>query len=148
MKIILTESIPSLGQIGDIVNVAPGFARNYLFPKRLAMEAIEKNVRDLEHKKTILAEKREKERQEMLSLAEKLNQVKIALKRKVSEEDKLYGSVSASDILAVLETQGFELPRRSIQMDQPIKQLGEYTVSIRIDAQISAQVSVSVEKED
>lgn len=148
MKIILTESIPSLGQIGDIVNVAPGFARNYLFPKRLAMEAIEKNVRDLEHKKTILAEKREKVRQEMLSLAEKLNQVKIALKRKVSEEDKLYGSVSASDILAVLETQGFELPRRSIQMDQPIKQLGEYTVSIRIDAQISAQVSVSVEKED
>ncbi len=148
MKIILTESIPSLGQIGDIVNVAPGYARNYLFPKRLALAAVEKNVRDLEHKKTILAEKREKFRQEMLSLAERLNRVKIALKRKVSEEDKLYGSVSATDILTVLENQGFELPRRSIQMDQPIKQLGEYTVSVRIDAQITAQVSVKVEKED
>lgn len=148
MKIILTESIPSLGQIGDIVNVAPGYARNYLFPKRLALEAVEKNVRDLAHKKTILAEKREKFRQEMLSLAERLNRVKIALKRKVSEEDKLYGSVSATDILTVLENQGFELPRRSIQMDQPIKQLGEYTVSVRVDAQITAQVSVTVEKED
>lgn len=148
MKIILTESIPSLGQIGDVVNVAPGYARNYLFPKRLAMEAIEKNVRDLEHKKAILAEKREKVRQEMLSLAEKLSRVKVALKRKVSEEDKLYGSVSAHDILAILETQGFELPRRSVQLDQPIKQLGDYTVSVRIDAQISAQVNVSVEKED
>ncbi len=148
MKIILTESIPSLGQIGDIVNVAPGYARNYLFPKRLAMEAIEKNVRDLEHKKKILAEKRDKVRQEMLSLAEKLSQVKIALKRKVSEEDKLYGSVSATDILAVLESQGFELPRRSILMEQPIKQLGEYTVPVRIDAQISAQVTVLVAKED
>jgi large subunit ribosomal protein L9 len=148
VKIILTESIPSLGQIGDIVNVAPGYARNYLFPKRLALAAVEKNVRDLEHKKTILAEKREKFRQEMLSLAERLNRVKIALKRKVSEEDKLYGSVSATDILTVLENQGFELPRRSIQMDQPIKQLGEYTVSVRIDAHITAQVSVTVEKED
>lgn len=148
MKIILTETIPSLGQIGDIVNVAPGYARNYLFPKRLAMEAIEKNVRDLDHKKTILAEKREKVRQEMLSLAERLSQVKISLKRKVSEEDKLYGSVSAGDILTALENQGFDLPRRSVQMEQPIKQLGEYTVAVRIDAQIAAQVSVTVDKED
>jgi len=84
----------------------------------------------------------------MLSLAEKLSQVKIALKRKVSEEDKLYGSVSATDILAVLESQGFELPRRSILMEQPIKQLGEYTVPVRIDAQISAQVTVLVAKEE
>lgn len=148
MKVILAESIPSLGQIGEVVNVAPGYARNYLFPQKLAMEAVGKNVRELEHKKRILAEKREKIRQQMLSFAEKLNQVKIVLKRKVSEEDKLYGSVSATDILSALEQQGFEVPRKSVQLDQPIKQLGGHTVSIRIDAQITAQVSVRVEKED
>jgi large subunit ribosomal protein L9 len=148
MKVILTESIPSLGNIGEIVNVARGYARNYLFPQKLALEAVGKNVRDLDHKKQMLAEKREKVRQQMLSLAERLNQVKVTLKRKVSEEDKLYGSVSATDILHVLGEQGFDVPRKAIQLDQPIKQLGEYSVPVRIDAQIAAQVSVTVEKEE
>jgi large subunit ribosomal protein L9 len=148
MKVILTENIAALGQIGQIVNVAPGYARNYLFPQGLAMDAIEKNVKELEHKKRILAKKRERVQQSMLSLAQKLNQVKIVFRRKVVEENKLYGSVTSVDVLSYLDEQGFDLPRKSVQLDQPIKLLGEYPVSIRVDAQITAEVKVIIEKEE
>lgn len=148
MQVILTENITSLGQIGDVVNVAPGYARNYLFPQGLALVAVSKNVRELEHRKRMLAQKREKVRQEMMSLAEKINAVTITLKRKVSEDDKLYGSVSASDVFAVLEEQALPLSRRNVQLDQPIKTLGEFTVPVRLDAQISATIKVVVEREE
>lgn len=148
MKVILTENILSLGQIGQVVNVAPGYARNYLYPQGLALEATGKNVRELEHRKRMLAQKRENVRQEMLSLAEKLNQVRLTLRRKVVEEDKLYGSVTAVDIVGMLEEKGFDLARKSVQMDQPIKQLGEFSVPIRVDADVTANVSVVVEKEE
>lgn len=148
MKVILTENILSLGQIGQVVNVAPGYARNYLYPQGLALEATGKNVRELEHRKRMLAQKRENVRQEMLSLAEKLNQVKLTLRRKVVEEDKLYGSVTAVDIVGMLEEKGFDLARKSIQLDQPIKQLGEFSVPIRVDADVTANVRVVVEKEE
>lgn len=148
MKVILTENIAALGQIGQIVNVAPGYARNYLFPQGLALEAAEKNVRELEHRKRILAQKRERVQQSMLSLAQKLNEVTIVFRRKVIEEDKLYGSVASADILGALEEKGFELARKSVQLDSPIKVLGEYSVPVRIDAQITAQVKLIVEKAD
>jgi len=148
MKILLTENISSLGEIGQIVNVAPGYARNYLLPQGLAVEATGKNVRELDHRKRILAQKREKIRQEMLSVAEKLNRATIVLSRKVAEEDKLYGSVSPADVAKALEEQGFEVPRKDIQLDQPIRQLGEHTVSIRIGAGISANVKLVVQKEE
>jgi large subunit ribosomal protein L9 len=148
MKVILTENIAALGQIGQVVNVAPGYARNYLFPQGLALEATGKNVRELEHRKRILAQKRERVLQSMLSLAQKLNQVKIVFRRKVVEEDKLYGSVTSVDVLSYLDERGFELPRKSVQLDQPIKLLGEYSVPIRVDAQVTAEVKVIVEKEE
>lgn len=148
MKVILTENIAALGQIGQIVNVAPGYARNYLFPQGLALEAAEKNVRELEHRKRILAQKRERVQQSMLSLAQKLDEVTIVFRRKVIEEDKLYGSVASADILGALEEKGFELARKSVQLDSPIKVLGEYSVPVRIDAQITAQVKLIVEKAD
>jgi large subunit ribosomal protein L9 len=148
MKVILTENILSLGQIGQVVNVAPGYARNYLYPQGLALEATGKNVRELEHRKRMLTQKREQVRQEMLSLAGKLNQVKLTLRRKVVEEDKLYGSVTAVDIVGMLEEKGFDLARKSVQLDQPIKQLGEFSVPIRVDADVTANVSVVVEKEE
>ncbi len=148
MRVILTENVPALGEIGELVNVARGYARNYLLPQGLALEATGKNVRELEHKQQVLALKREKVRQQMLSFAEKLNRVKIVFKRKVSEEDKLYGSVSATDILSALEEQGFEVARKSVQLEQPIKQLGEFSIPIRVDAQITANVTLVVERED
>jgi len=148
MKVILTETVESIGQIGDLVNVAPGYARNFLFPKKLAMEATGKNVRELEHKKRLLAQKREKYRQEMLSYAEKLNTVTITLRRKVAEENKLYGSVSVTDIAKALEQKGFETERKNIILEQPIKQLGEFSVSVHVDAQVSATIRVVIEKEE
>ena len=148
MKVILAENIASLGRIGDLVKVAPGYARNYLVPKGLALESTEKNVRDLEHKKRILARKREKVRQEMLSQAEKLKQVQLTLTRKVAEEDRLYGSVSTVDIAKALEDLGFAVDRKDIRLVQPIKELGEYQVSIRVDADVEAEVKVVVQKEE
>lgn len=148
MKVILTEAVESVGQIGDLVNVAPGYARNFLFPQKLAMEATGKNVRELEHQKRLLAQKREKHRQEMLSYAEKLNAVTISMRRKVAEDDKLYGSVSTVDIGKALEEQGLEVDRRNIVLEQPIKQLGEYGVVVRVGARVSATVRVVIEKEE
>ncbi len=148
MKVILTENIMPLGQIGEVVNVASGYARNYLLPQGLALEATGKNVRELEHRKRILAQKREKVRQEMLSLAEKLNRTQLVFRRKVIEEDKLYGSVSAADILSALDERGFQLARKSVQLEQPIKALGESTVPVRVDAQIMANLKLVIEKEE
>jgi large subunit ribosomal protein L9 len=148
MKVILTETIESIGQIGEVVNVAPGYARNFLFPKKLAMEASGINVRELEHKKRVIGQKREKQRQEMLSYAEKLNSVTVSMRRKVSEENKLYGSVSVADISKALEDHGFEVARKDIVLEQPIKNLGEFKVGIRVDPQISATVHVVIEKEE
>jgi large subunit ribosomal protein L9 len=148
MKVILTENIDAVGHIGDTVNVAPGFARNFLLPKGLAMEATSRNVGELEHKKRLLAQKRELVRQEMLSVAEKLNAVSITVRRKVADDEKIYGSVTSTDVAKSLEAQGFDLPRKSILMDQPIKALGEFKIQIRVDNEISATVRVVVEKEE
>ncbi|MDR3554613.1 MAG: 50S ribosomal protein L9 [Syntrophobacteraceae bacterium] len=148
MKIILTEAVDSIGQIGDLVNVAPGYARNFLFPKKLAMEATGKNVRELEHKKKQLAQKREIHRQEMLTFAEKLNGVTVSMRRKVSEDDKLYGSVNSSDVGKALEDLGYRIERKNILLEQPIKQIGEYRVVVRIGGEVSSTISVVIEKEE
>ncbi|ROQ90986.1 50S ribosomal protein L9 [Desulfosoma caldarium] len=148
MKVILTENIPNLGQIGDIVKVAPGYGRNYLLPKGLAIEASSAKIRELEHHKRVLAQKKERVRRQMLSLAEKLNETTLTFQRKVIEEDKLYGSVSVTDIQKALQQQGFELDKRFILLDQPIKQLGECTVPIKVDADITANITVLVNKEE
>ena len=147
MKVILTENISTLGQIGQIVNVAPGYGRNFLLPQGFAMEATGKNVGELEHRIRMLERKRERVRQETLSIAEKLNQVRLTLNRKVVEENKLYGSVNVAEIHAMLGELGFVLERRDILLDQPIKQLGEFTIPVRLDSQITANVTVTVAKE-
>jgi len=147
MNVILTEDIQSLGRIGEVVKVAPGYARNYLLPKGLALTATGRNVNELDHRKRILAQKREKVRQQRLSVAEKLNQLQITVKRKVVEEDKLYGSVNVAEIARLLGEQGFEIDRKDIKLAQPIKELGTFPVPVRIDADITAEVKFVVEKE-
>uniref|UniRef100_A0A832EDD1 Large ribosomal subunit protein bL9 n=1 Tax=Desulfacinum infernum TaxID=35837 RepID=A0A832EDD1_9BACT len=148
MKVILTENIPNLGQIGDIVKVAPGYARNYLLPKGLALEASSAKIRELEHHKRLLAQKKERVRRQMLSVAEKLNETTLTFVRKVIEEDKLYGSVNATDIHKALQDKGFDLDKRFILLDQPIKQLGEFPVPVKVDADITATITVVVSKEE
>lgn len=148
MKVILTENIPNLGQIGDIVKVAPGYARNYLLPKGLALEASSAKIRELEHHKRLLAQKKERVRRQMLSIAEKLNETTLTFARKVIEEDKLYGSVNTADIQKALQDKGFDLDKRFILLDQPIKHLGAFTVPIKVDADITANVTVVVSKEE
>ncbi len=148
MKVILTENIPNLGHIGKIVSVADGYARNYLLPKRLALKATGKNVKQLEHEKMMLAQKREKVRKELLSTAEKLNELRLHFQRKVVEEDKLYGSVSVTDIHKALSEKGFELDRRIIQLDQPIKQLGEFEARVKMDPEIVSTVKIVVERDE
>jgi large subunit ribosomal protein L9 len=148
MKVILTEDIQALGRIGEVVKVAPGYARNYLLPKGLALTATGKNVQELDHRKRILAQKREKVRQQRLSVAERLNQLQITVKRKVVEEDKLYGSLNVAEIARMLGEQGFEIDRKDIKLAQPIKELGTFPVPVRIDADITAEVKFVVEKED
>ncbi len=148
MKVILTENISAVGQIGQVVNVAPGFARNYLFPQKLALEATGRNVKELDHQKRTLEAKREKVHQEMLSVAEKMSQVRLVLRRKVAEDDKLYGSVNVSDVQAAMKEAGYEVARKDVQIEQPIKQLGEFTVPIRVDAQVSANITLVIEKDE
>ncbi|MGC8719308.1 MAG: 50S ribosomal protein L9 [Thermodesulforhabdaceae bacterium] len=149
VEVIIVENIPTLGRIGDIVKVRAGYARNYLIPRGLAIPATGKNIKELEHHKRMLERKRELFRQHLMSTAEKLNSVTITLKRKVAEENRLYGSVSAMDILDALHEMGFqELNRKNILLEQPIKTLGEFDVPIRIDAEIKAQIKVIVEPEE
>jgi large subunit ribosomal protein L9 len=148
MNVILTEDIQSLGRIGEVVKVAPGYARNYLLPKGLALTATGKNVQELDHRKRVLAQKREKVRQQRLSVAEKLNQLRITVQRKVVEEDKLYGSVNVAEIARMIAEQGFEIDRKDIKLAQPIKELGTFPVPVRIDADITAEVTFVVEKEE
>ncbi len=149
MEVILCEHIPSLGTVGDVVRVAPGYARNYLIPRGLALPATSKNVKEIEHRKMLLAKKREEVRKQMMSLAEKLNELTITLKRKVAEEGKLYGSVSATDILAAIEEEGYTgLHKKNILLEQPIKSVGEYSVPVKVESDITATIKVVVEPEE
>lgn len=148
MKVILTENVYNLGPIGKVVSVADGYARNYLLPQGLALEATGKNVKQLDHQKRMLAQKREKVRREMMTVAEKLNEVQLTFKRKVVEEDKLYGSVSVADVHSELTALGFEMDRRAIALDQPVKQLGTYEIEVRVDPEITSTIQMVVEKED
>jgi len=149
VEVILCEHIPSLGTVGDVVRVAAGYARNYLIPRGLALPATGKNIRQLEHRKMLLAKKREEIRKQMMSLAERLNKVTLTMKRKVAEEGKLYGSVTVTDILEELEAQGYTgLHKKNILLDQPIKAVGEYEVPIKVEADIQAKIRVIVESEE
>lgn len=145
MEIILQEDVPNLGHTGDIVKVRPGFARNYLLPRGLAVVADRRNVHELEHQKRILAEKRERERRASQSQADSLNQVRLLVRARAGESGKLFGSITNLDIEKELTEKGFSVDRRRIRLDEPIKTLGEHRVTIRLAAGVDAKVTVSVE---
>lgn len=144
MKLILQENIEHLGQIGDIVKVAPGYARNYLLPKGLAIEATVKNAKALEHAKRQLAYKKNKTLEAAKNLVAKLEALAIELTHQAGEEGKLFGSVTNMEIAAFLKDNGFDVDRKKIVLAEPIKQLGEYSVPVKIHPEVAATLKVKV----
>ncbi|NJD37642.1 MAG: 50S ribosomal protein L9 [Geobacter sp.] len=144
MKVILKENLENLGQIGDIVKVAPGYARNYLLPKGFAIEATEKNAKALEHAKRQLAYKKNKALEAAKLLVAKLEALTINLTHQAGEEGKLFGSVTNMEIAAFLKTNGLEIDRKKIVLAEPIKQLGDYSVPVKIHPEVAATLKVTV----
>ncbi len=147
MKVFLKEDVKHLGRTGEIVNVADGYARNYLVPKNLAVEANEKNVREFEHHKKMLKEKADKTRAGHEATAERLSSVSLTIKAKAGDEDKLFGSVTNMDIAEALRSEGYEIDKKKIVIEEPIKRLGEYSVEVKIHHDVSAHVKVKVVSE-
>jgi len=147
MKLILREDVPSLGRGGDLVEVKRGYGRNYLLPRGLAVLANPENVREIEHQKQVAAAKAAKLKASAEAVAKRLSETPLALRRKVGEQDKLYGSVTALDIAEALVARGLEIDRRSIDLAEPIKTLGDFEVAVRLHSQVVGKVKVKVEAE-
>jgi large subunit ribosomal protein L9 len=147
MQLILRENVDKLGKRGDIVEVRSGFARNFLLPRNLAMVVNDNNVRRMEKDKKLVAVKHAKEKEESEALAAQISGMKLSFRRKVHGEE-LYGSVSATDVVEALAAKGYSLERRRIQLDEPIKSLGEFPVTARLHPDVSTTLTVTVEKEE
>jgi large subunit ribosomal protein L9 len=147
MQIILQEDIDKLGHRGDVVTVKPGYARNFLLPRKLAIEATSGNMKALERIRTSLSKKTATEMDAAQKQAELLNGVAIKFTRKTGENDHLFGSVTSADVAEGLEAQGFKIDKRQVQLTEPIKALGEYPVTIKVFRDITATVNVHVGKE-
>ena len=148
MKVILKEDIPKLGTMGETVKVAPGYGRNYLIPQGKAVLATSKNLKELEHQRQLILRKAELVRKDAESFAEKFRGLTLTLARKVVDEDKIYGSVSVGDISKALEEAGVEIERKMIKLDEPIKSLGEFQVPVKVHADVTAELTVQVVKEE
>ncbi len=146
MKVILKEDVSGVGMMGEIINVKDGFARNYLIPRGLAVEANERNLRQLEHHKRIIAQKVKKLKNQAQGIAEKLSQTVLEIKAKAGEGDKIFGSVTTIDIEKALREKGFEIDRKRIVLEEPIRRLGEYTVRVKVHPEITADLTVQVVK--
>ena len=146
MKVILKQDVENLGSKGDIVDVAPGFGRNYLIPKKIALEVTSSNMKMIEIERRALKKRLEKERQSFEGLIQKLNQVALTFKRKSGEKDMIFGSVSSSDIKDALHELGFEIDKKKILLEEPIKRLGNYSVPIKIFQEDRAEIKVEVLK--
>jgi len=146
MQVILKENVEHLGHIGDIVKVAPGYARNYLLPKGLAIEATEKNAKALAHAKRHLEYKKNKVLEGAKQLAAKIESLTISVAHAAGEEGRLFGAVTNMELAEQLKVQGVEVDRKRIVLDEPIKQVGDYTAVVKIHPEVSANLKVSVTK--
>jgi len=144
MNVILTDNIASLGKAGDRVKVSDGYARNFLIPKGLAMEATSKNVKVLEHKKNFILQKNAKQKKNAETLKEQLSGLTCTIERRVGEQGKLFGSVNTKDIENALQKQGIEMDRKNIVLEEVIKALGEYPVKVKLLSGITVEVKVAV----
>jgi len=147
MQIILQEDIEKLGHRGDIVTVKPGYARNFLLPRKMAIEATSGNMKALERIRNSLAKKTATELDAAQKQASVVNGVSLHFTRKTGENDQLFGSVTSGDIADALAAQNFKIDKRQLQLKEPIKALGEYPVTVKIFRDVTAEVKVHVEKE-
>ena len=147
VKLILTDSVPSLGEAGDLVDVKVGFARNYLLPKQKAILATESKVRELEHHKRVVMEKVSKEMKSLEAVRDRLQSTALEIAARVGDEGRLFGSVTVAQIAELLAEKGFEIERRRIALEEPIKEAGEHRVSIRLHRDVIAEVALTVRPE-
>jgi large subunit ribosomal protein L9 len=147
MEVILKEDIEKLGQRGDVVKVADGYGRNYLLPRKLAIEATRGNKAIIDQMKAAAVRRSAAEKSDAELLAKQFEPVALAFTRKVGEKDHLFGSVTAGDIADALAAKGFNVDRRKILLDEPIKSLGDFDIPIRLHREVTARVKVSVKKE-
>jgi len=148
MEVILRADLEKLGARGQVVNVAPGYARNYLFPKKLAVEATEANKKIIEQERLAHLRKEAKEKADADDLAGMLAGVSVTIREKAGEMDQLFGSVTAKDIAEALAQRGYNIDRRKIHLEEPIKQLGDHRVPIRLLREVTLEVLVQVVKEE
>jgi large subunit ribosomal protein L9 len=147
MEVILKEDVPKLGHRGEVVKVAEGYGRNFLLPRRLAIEATAQNRAVIEQMKVAARKRSDREKADAEGLSKQLEGATLSFTRKAGEQDHLFGSVTSSDIAEALASQGFTVDRRKIQLDEPIKNLGEFPVTIKLHRDVTAKVKVVVAKE-
>lgn len=146
MKVILQKDVKDVGKVGDLVNVSSGFARNFLFPRKLASEATEKRVAELEHLKRVAEVKKKKAVAERQTILAKINGMTLTFKAAAGEGDKLFGTITTTDISKELEKAGYSIDRRDIHVDEHIKLLGQHKAHIRMGEGVEATIVVAVEK--
>lgn len=148
MEVVLKEDMENLGHMGDVVKVRDGYARNYLLPRGLAMLADKKSLKALEHQQRMIAQRRERLTREAAGISDRLSRVSIEFAVKVGEEGRLFGSVTNMDIEKALKEKGFEVERRRIVLEAPIKTVGDYEVPIRLRPEVTPSIRVKVVSEN
>ena len=144
MELILKKTVDTLGEEGDIVKVKPGYARNYLIPKEIAVIANKSNRAILEQEKAVIEKRREKQRQESEALSKKIAGTTITVEHRVGDEEKLFGSVTAADIAEKLTEMDIQVDKKNIQLSEPIKTLGEFVVPVKVGYQKTTEIKVTV----
>ena len=147
MEVILKQSVEGLGQPGDVLKVADGYARNYLLPMQLAVHATERNRRHLDHEKRIIDHQESKNKERAQEIVAQMAGVTCTLSRRAGENDRLFGSVTSMDLAENLRTQGFDLERRFFELAEPIRELGVFTVPVKLYTDVVFQLRVVVERE-
>ncbi|HCJ10608.1 MAG TPA: 50S ribosomal protein L9 [Clostridiales bacterium] len=146
MKIVLVQNVPKLGKRGEVVAVADGYARNYLIPRGLALEATPANLKRFEAEQAAAKRRAEREAAEAQAAAEQLEGLRLTVKAKAGEEGRLFGSVTAKDIAeSIKEATGLDIDRKRIEIEEPLKALGDHRVTVRLSPEIAREITVTVE---
>jgi len=147
VKVILREDVQGLGEAGDLVGVKVGYARNYLLPQGKALLATESKVKELEHHRRVVTEKAARELSNLKALRDRLEAVSLEVTARVGEEGKLFGSITTSHIAELLAEKGYEIDRRKIHLSEPLREVGDHVVPIRLRADLTAQVALKISAE-